>query len=78
MCVRACVASVCEYVSVRVLACAYLLDAGDGHGVLHAAGLALLDQLVVDLPRAEDDPLHPLGVPCRGALLNDEPLELGT
>ena len=55
----------------------YLLYAGDGHRVLHAPDLALLHQLVVDLPRAEDDPLHPLGVCGRGAVLNDEPLELG-
>ena len=71
MCVRVCA---CESALVR----AYLLHAGDGHAVLHAAGLTLLDQLVVDLPCAEDDPLHPLGVLCRHALLNDQPLELST
>lgn len=54
----------------------YLLHASDGHGSLHAPVLPLFGQLVVNLPCAEDQPLHLLWTLQRWTSFWDQPLEV--
>lgn len=54
---------------------ANLLQACDGHLLLQALAAALLYQVVVHLPCAEDEPLYALRRLCRGAVFWNHPLE---
>ena len=55
----------------------YLFDTGNGDRVIEATFCALLDQVVVDLARAEDEALGLGGFLAGDALLGDDASEGG-
>lgn len=68
--------TLCMLVCVCVFV--YLLHACDGHSSLHASVLPLFGQLVVNLPGAEDQPLHLLWTLRCQASFWDQPLEVSS
>ena len=55
--------------------CTYLFYASNGHFVIHVLSLAVLDQVVVDFARAEEELLDLGCVLCWNALFWDETAE---